>query len=143
MNGANFLGSNVQKDKVAVIDMSQYAALETPTSLKLGGWFCVRGGVDSYKIRVTKVDGTVVETPVLVDWHDGTNRSDIYTAIGAGRGFGADCSNGAGFAADQGSIVDLTAYAGQTVEFEIVAITNYGSEIAIAQFINVAVPAAE
>ena len=34
--------------------------LTTPTSLVLGGWLCTPGGVDCYKIRVTKVNGEAV-----------------------------------------------------------------------------------
>ena len=115
--------------------------LDTPTSLKFGGWFCTTGGVASYKVRVTKVNGEAVAEPELVDWVTPLNRTDIYTAYGNGNGFLADCANGAGM--EGGTVVDLTAYAGKTVEFEIVALTNLGSEIVAVRATNVTVPAAQ
>ena len=106
--------------------------LTTPTSLVLGGWLCTPGGVDCYKIRVTKVNGEAVAEPTLVDFHGGDNRSDIYTAAGKSYGYSDACAIGAGFQAP----VDLTAYAGQKVDFEVVGITNYGTEIV---FVTVAI----
>ena len=113
--------------------------LNTPTSLKLGGWLCTPGGVASYKIRVTKVNGEAVADPTLVDWVNGANRSDIYTAAGKGFGYSDACALGAGFGS---SVIDLTAYMGSTVDFEIVGITNYGVEIVVVTVANVEVPVA-
>ena len=111
--------------------------LNTPTSLKLGGWLCTPGGVASYKIRVTKIDGEVVEAPVLVDWQKASNRGDIYTGAGASYGYSDACAIGAGI---NKSVIDLTAYMGSTVDFEIVGITNYGVEIVVVTVANVEVP---
>ena len=141
LNGATFLPKAQQTTKTITIDMSQYAALETPTSLTIGGWTCVTGGVASYKVRVTSVDGVAVENPTLVNWLGGINRSDIYTAYGKTNGFNADCQLGAGMGEGGGTVVDLTAYACHKVDFEIVAITRFGGEELVAvKCTNVAVP---
>ena len=105
----------------------------------LGGWLCTPGGADCYKIRVTSVNGEAVAEPTLVDFHGGDNRNDIYTAAGKSYGYSDECAKGAGFKA----VVDLTAYAGQTVNFEIVGITNYGVEVVFVNVTNVNVPSLE
>lgn len=141
LNGATFLPKAQQQQTTITIDMSEYAALETPTSLTAGGWVCVTGGVASYKVRVTSVDGVAVENPTLVNWHPGVTRSDIYNAYGKTNGFAPECATGAGMGGTGGTIVDLTAYAGHTVEFEIVAITRFGGEELVAvKYTNVVVP---
>lgn len=114
--------------------------LTTPSSLKLGGWLCTPRGVASYNIRVTKVDGDTVENPELVSRTSAGLRNDIYNAVGSLKGYSALCAQGAGM---NPTNVDLSAYAGKTVDFEIVAITRFGSDIVTTKVINVTVPKAE
>ena len=40
-------------------------------------------------------------------------------------------------------VVDLTAWAGHTINFEVVAVTNAGTEIVVINVTNCAVPAAQ
>jgi hypothetical protein len=109
--------------------------------LVLGGWVCTPGGVDHYYFRVTKIDGVAVENPELVSWQDATGeRNDIYKAWGAAKGYTADCALGAGF---NKIAVDLTTWAGHTIDFELVAVTNYGATVVFGNFQNLAVPAAQ
>ena len=142
INGATFLGSNPQQTSTYTIDMSKHTPLETPKSLTLGGWFCTRGGVASYNIRVTSIDGVAVTDPTLVLWQDVSTavRNDIYTGYGKGVGYTSACAKGAGM---NKATVDLTAWAGHTINFEIVAVTNAGTEIVAINATNVAVPAAQ
>ena len=139
IDGVNDVTESVRGTRAPIaLDLEQ-RTLTTPTSLKMGGWLCTPGGVSSYKIRVTKVNGEAVAEPTLVDWVNGANRSDIYTAAGKGFGYSDACALGAGFGS---SVIDLTAYMGSTVDFEIVGITNYGVEIVVVTVANVEVPVA-
>ena len=137
IDDATFFGKNMQAYGCLTVDMSTYAALTTPTSLNLGGWVCTPGGVSAYYIRVTKIDGEAVEAPELVKWQDGANRADLYTPIIVPRGLSEAAQNGAGFAK---KVVDLSAYAGKTIDFELVAVTNYGATVVFGNFTNLAVP---
>lgn len=122
--------------------MSKQTSLETPKSLILGGWLCTRGGVASYNIRVTSIDGVAVTNPTLVLWQDVSTavREAIYTEYGKGAGYTSECAKGASI---NKATVDLTAWAGHTINFEIVAVTNAGTEIVAINVINVTVPAAQ
>ena len=140
LNGATCLAKSAQASGVCTIDMSAYAALKTPTSLQLGGWVCTPGGVSTYSIRVTSVDGIAVEDPATVHWYNGATRPDIYTHAGKDKGYSDLCARGAGMGASGGTIVNLTAYAGSTVNFDIVVKTKFGAEVVVAKIINVAVP---
>ena len=138
LNGSTFLsGSGLQTTSVATIDMSQYGILDTPTSLKLGGWLCTAGGVAAYGYRVVKVDGDAVANPTLVDWSDSmSDRPDI-GEYGVDKGYPESCKYGAGFAASNGSVIDLSAYEGSTVDVQLVATTNFGKQVVIANVINI------
>ena len=142
LNGSTFLDKAVSQTSTANLDMSKYAPLETPKSLVFGGWLCTRGGVASYNIRVTSIDGVAVTNPTLVLWQDVSTavRNDIYTGYGKGAGYTSACAKGAGI---NKAKVDLTAWAGHTINFEIVAVTNAGIEIVAINVINVTVPAAQ
>ena len=113
--------------------------LNSADSLVLGGWCCVAGGISSYNIRVTSIDGEAVEAPELIKWGSTADRGDIYTAIGKAQGFSDACATGAGM---NKSAVDLSAWAGHEINFEVVAISNYGAELVIVLVNNVTVPAA-
>lgn len=132
------ISSALRKDDITapiVIDLAG-KTLTKPTSLKMGGWLCIRGGVQSFKIRVTKSNGATIENPVLANWVTARERGDIFNAVGNGKGYGDNCK----YAGMDSTIIDLTAYAGQTVDFEIVAITRFGQEVVITTVTNVAVP---
>jgi hypothetical protein len=131
---------SIWSDRVVTLDMSQYAAFQTPTSLSMGGWICVPGGVKGYYVRVTHVDGEAVQNPTLTKWASATHRDDIYNAAGAGKGYSNLCASGAGMTKTP---IDLTAYAGHKVDLELVAITNFGVELVYTKIINITVPAAE
>ena len=138
IDGVQFLSSAAQKADTVVFDMSQYAALTTPTSIKLGGWVCTRGGVSNYQIRVTKIDGVEVENPELKSFFKPSGyRNDIYTGYGKSHGYTSECANGAGMNL---TTVNLTAWAGHTVEFEIVVTTNAGQQFVAVRCQNVVVP---
>ncbi len=139
INETSFLSKSMQAYGCLTVDMSTCAALTTPTSLKLGGWTCTPGGVDAYYIRVTKINGETVFEPVLVKWQDGNDRLDDIGPVGVGLGFTTDSGLGAGF---NKNVVDLTAYAGRTIDFELVAVTNYGATVVFGNFLNLAVPEA-
>jgi hypothetical protein len=141
IDGEKFLSQAAQKATAAVFDMSQYAALTTPTSLKLGGWVCTRGGVSNYQIRVTKVDGVAVENPELKPFFKASGyRNDIFNGYGKSHGYTSECAKGAGMNL---STVNLTAWAGHTVEFEIVATNNIGQQFVVVVCQNVKVPSAQ
>lgn len=132
------ISSALRKDDTTapiVIDLAG-KTLTKPTSLKMGGWLCTRGGVQSFKIRVTKSNGATIENPVLANWVTARERGDIFNAVGNGKGYGDNCK----YAGMDSTIIDLTAYAGQTVDFEVVAITRFGQEVVITTVTNVAVP---
>jgi bacillopeptidase F (M6 metalloprotease family) len=122
-------------------DMSN-ETLTSAKSISAGGWFVTPGGVKSYKIRVIKVDGVAVTDPKLVGGVKSENcgATDGVTKVGTGKGWAITCGLNARYTA---ASIDLSAYAGKTVEFEIVAITNFGEEAIVARFTNVKVPAAE
>ena len=125
-----------------VVDLSGKTITNAATSLELGGWCVTPGGITSYNIRVTSIDGAAVENPQLVKWMDGTSvpESDGVVGQGTNRGFGTDCGIGARFSE---ASVDLSAWAGHTINFELVIVTSYGNEVTVLQINNVAVPAAE
>ena len=119
----------------ANIDLSS-TTLSTATSLTLGGWVCTSGGVAAYKYRVVSVDGVSVDSPELLNWVDEPRyRADIAEIIGKPLGYSKACGNGAGF----GAVIDLSGYEGKTVNVELVAITNYGAEIVIANVTNITI----
>ena len=124
------------------VDLSGKTITNAATSLELGGWCVTPGGITSYNIRVTSIDGAAVENPQLVKWMDGTTIpvSDGVVTQGTNRGFGTDCSIGARY---YETAVDLSAWAGHTINFELVIVTSYGCEATIIQINNVAVPAAQ
>ena len=137
LNGSTFLSAAIRKGGTPIaIDMTG-KALNAANALQIGGWVCVRGGVQSYKIRVVKENGKAVTNPALTNWATAANRNDIYTAVGSGKGFLSSCATGAGMTK---TAIDLSAYAGKTVDFEIVAITNYGYELTVVEVTNVKVP---
>lgn len=122
-----------------VKDMSG-ETLTTAKSISAGGWFVTPGGVKAYKIRVTKIDGVAVADPTLVGGVSGgtVSTTDGVTKVGTALGWYTDCRLNARYTA---SSIDLSDYKGKTIEFEIVAITNYGEVAILARFTNVAVPA--
>ena len=123
-----------------VLDLEGKTVNSAADGLVLGGWLCTPGGVASYKIRVTTVDGEAVAEPTLADWAlAAANRGDIYTAAGKTFGYSDSCAKGAGLSK---AAVDLSAYAGHKINMEVVAITNYGAEIVVAQINNLTVAAA-
>ena len=115
--------------------------VENPkTGLVLGGWLCTPGGVASYKYRVVSVNGEKIANPELIDWQVGANRGDIYANAGLSYGFSDGCAKGAGI----GKVaIDLSAYADMKVSLEIVAITNYGKELVVAQLNDLTVGSLE
>ena len=139
LNGETLTESARGTNAPIVLDLEGKTVNDAATGLVMGGWCCTPGGVDSYKIRVTSVNGEVVEAPALVDWEKGVNRSDIYTAAGKSYGYSDSCAIGAGI---NKAAIDLSAYAGSKINFEIVAITTYGAEIVVAQVNNLTVAAA-
>ena len=135
LDNVSFMGAAAKKDSVAVeLDMTG-KTLTTPTSFDIGGWVCIDGGVKAYKVRVTSVDGVAVENPELVHFTVASNRGDIYTANKSY--YLENCAVGAGM---NKAPVDLTAWAGHTVNFEIVVISNFGDEIVVVKANNVTVP---
>ena len=131
------LGTAVRGNNAPInLDLSS-TTLSTATSLTLGGWVCTSGGVATYKYRVVSVDGVSVESPELLNWIDEpVNRADVANVIGTPLGYSEACGNGAGF---PGKVVDLSGYEGKTVNVEVVAITNYGAEIVIANVTNITI----
>ena len=143
LNGAAIFESTalkIENEKI-VIDLDGKTVNDPAAGLLLGGWCCTPGGVSSFSIRVTEVNGENVADPKLVLWKDVTNvvRKDIYTYAGKDYGFSDACAKGA---AVQKSAVDLSAYAGKKISFEIVVTTNYGAEIVVAQINDLTVAAA-
>ena len=135
LDDASFMGeAKKTENKAVVIDMAD-KTLTTPSSLAIGGWVCTDGGVKSYKIRVTSIDGVAVESPELIDWFTPTSsRGDIYNA---NKTYYLDnCAKGAGM---NKTVVDLTAWAGHKIDFEIVVITNFGAEFVAVEVNNVTV----
>ena len=112
-------------------------AIESATSVSLGGWCVTPGGVREYAYRV--IDESDAESE-LKHWLVGGNCA-LDGGIGlatASLNYGADRGIGAGF---QGKhIVDLTGYEGQTVSVKIYAVTNYGGVENIAKLCNITVP---
>ena len=125
-----------------VVDLSGKTLTNAATSLKLQGWCVTPGGVAAYKLRVTSIDGVAVENPELIDWPTAKTieATDGVVTQGKNRGFGEDCRFGARY---YETAVDLSAWAGHTINFEIVIVTNYGAEEAGIQINNVTVPAAQ
>ena len=124
------------------VDLSGKTFTNAATGLELGGWCVTPGGIAAYKMRVTSIDGVAVENPELIDWIPGTtiDATDGVVTQGKNRGFGEDCRIGARY---YETAVDLSAWAGHTINFEIVIVTTYGNEAIAIQVNNVAVPAAQ
>ena len=124
-------------DKHKVVDLSGNTITNAATGLELGGWCVTPGGIASYKMRVTGFNGTFGESE-LIDWIPGITVTDAdgVATQGANRGFGENCRIGARYH----GTVDLSAWAGKTINFEIVIVTNYGVEATVIQINNVAVP---
>ena len=116
--------------------------LTSPTSLNLGGWCVTPGGCKAYKINVIKIDGAALVEKDMFDWiTPGDCEVDNgITKVGTGAGWSTDCRFGATTGGSKP--VDLSAYAGHTIDFEIVVETNYGQSFKWATFTNVVVPEA-
>ncbi len=129
-------------EKPKVVDLSGKTITNAATSLELGGWCVTPGGVAAYKLRVTSIDGVAVDNPELINWAKATTISatDAVTKQGTNRGFTTNCRLGARYSE---TVVNLSAWAGHTINFEIVIVTNYGVEVTIIQINNVTLPAAE
>ena len=140
-NGDLLDASKIETGKSIAIDMSG-KVLSTATSLKLGGWCMTPGGVAAYKYRVVKIDNEAVDSPELVDWCTPftVNAENGITKEGTKLGFTAACGKGA--STDGSRAFDLTAYAGHTIEIEVVAVTNYGAELSFVKLTNVTVQGA-
>ena len=135
IDGTSFMGASKRGDSSAIaLDLTGKTLL-TPTSLRLGGWLAIDGGVKEYKIRITSIDGTPVDNPELTTFTNAVLRNDIYDALKDT--YTSDCATGAGINAAN---VDLSAWVGHTVNFEIVAITTYGNEVVAVRCTNVEVP---
>ena len=126
------------EDKTIVIDATSLT-LATPKGLAVGGWFVTPEGTAAYKYRITSVDGTPVENAELLEYFKaGGQASGGITNVGTGRGWATNSAMGAAF--QRPNEIDLSTYAGKTVNVEIVAITTYGATVVIAQINNVKVP---
>ena len=132
-------GSGTGTDKPASVDLSGKTITNAATSIKLGGWCVTPGGVASYKLRVTSIDGEAVDNPALVDWVKASDvtADNAVTGQGTNRGFTTNCRLGARY---YETAVNLSAWAGHTINFEIVAVTNYGAEVTIVKINNVTLP---
>lgn len=121
------------------VNLSGKTITNPATSIKLGGWCVTPGGITAYKLRVTSIDGGAVKDPKSVPWANPTTiaEDNTVTKQGTGRGFGVNCRIGARY---YETAVDLTAWAGHTINFEIVAVTSYGNEATIIKINNVTVP---
>ena len=135
INGEAFTTS-IQKDGTIEFDLDGKTVNDPTEGFMLGGWLCTPGGIESYKIRVTKVDGVAVAAPVLVDWQTGANALDIYKAVGKPRNYSISSAYNARF---NKMAINLAAYAGQKIDFEVVAITNFGEELTIIKVNNLTV----
>ena len=115
-------------------------------SVTFGGWLLTPSGVASYNYRVVSVDGVAVENPELVFVRNGNDSSTVYNAVikdvpHLQNNYTEDAAKGASF---QGAnVINLKAYIGQTVNVQIVAVTNNGDEIVCAYLTNITVSVCE
>ncbi len=140
----NFKTSNGRTNAVGQVDMAESGSINATNGLAVGGWFVTPGGTASYKFRVTSVDGVAVEDPTLIDgWVSATvgNAEHGITNQGIALGWDITCGNGSAWQGKKW--LNLTGYEGKLIDIEIVAVTNYGEEIAFLKISNVNVAAAE
>ena len=126
------------EDKSIVIDASAFT-LTSADGLAFGGWFVTPAGTAAYKYRIVSVDGTPVENAELLEYFAASGQAGTgITDVGLGRGWEKDSAMGAAF--QKPNKLNLSAYAGKTVNVEIVAVTTYGANVVIAQINNIKVP---
>lgn len=113
----------------------------TASSLSVAGRCFIEGGVKEYKYRVIGDTTTTTSFGAGSTKVPGQSDGDAYANIAAGLGLSNSSLTGVTFNGDK--VFDLSAYRGQTVTVEMIAVPNEGEEVVIAIFTNINVPSTD